>query len=52
MGVPPAVSNADAALFAIDAIVMNGIRRGKLVWGETVVVFGLGILGQLAVRLG
>jgi threonine dehydrogenase-like Zn-dependent dehydrogenase len=30
---------------------MNGIRRGNLVWGETVVVFGLGILGQLAVRL-
>jgi 2-desacetyl-2-hydroxyethyl bacteriochlorophyllide A dehydrogenase len=52
MGVPPAVSDADAALFAIAAIVMNGIRRGKLVWGETVVVFGLGILGQLAVRLG
>jgi hypothetical protein len=38
MGVPPAVSDADAALFAIAAIVMNGIRRGKLVWGETVVV--------------
>ena len=52
MGLPPAVSDADAALFAIAAIVMNGIRRGKVVWGETVVVFGLGILGQLAVRLG
>jgi 2-desacetyl-2-hydroxyethyl bacteriochlorophyllide A dehydrogenase len=51
MGIPPAVSDADAALFAIAAIVMNGIRRGKVVWGETVVVFGLGILGQLAVRL-
>ena len=52
MGVPPAVSDAEAALFAIAAIVMNGIRRGKVVWGETLVVFGLGVLGQLAVRLG
>jgi 2-desacetyl-2-hydroxyethyl bacteriochlorophyllide A dehydrogenase len=51
MDVPPAASNTDAALFAIAAIVMNGLRRGKVMWGETVVVFGLGILGQLAVRL-
>src|SRR5215469_7768124 len=43
IGVPPTVSDADAALFAIAAIVMNGIRRGKVVWGETLVVFGLDV---------
>ncbi len=30
---------------------MNGLRRGRLSWGEKVMVFGLGILGQLSVRL-
>jgi threonine dehydrogenase-like Zn-dependent dehydrogenase len=32
------------------ATVMNGVRRGQVGWGESVVVFGLGLLGQLAVR--
>jgi threonine dehydrogenase-like Zn-dependent dehydrogenase len=32
------------------ATVMNGVRRGQVAWGESVVVFGLGVLGQLAVR--
>jgi 2-desacetyl-2-hydroxyethyl bacteriochlorophyllide A dehydrogenase len=49
--VPDAVDDRQAALFAIAQIVMNGIRRGRVSWGETVVVYGLGILGQLAARL-
>src|SRR3954451_23943628 len=32
------------------ATVMNGVRRSGVAWGESVVVFGLGLLGQLAVR--
>jgi threonine dehydrogenase-like Zn-dependent dehydrogenase len=32
------------------ATVMNGVRRAQVGWGESVVVFGLGLLGQLAVR--
>ncbi|HXW83085.1 MAG TPA: zinc-binding dehydrogenase [Candidatus Binataceae bacterium] len=48
--IPEAVSDQDAGLFAIATIVMNGIRRGQITWGECVAVFGLGILGQLAVR--
>lgn len=48
--VPEAVSNDEAALFAIGQIVANGVRRGRIDWGECVAVFGLGILGQLAVR--
>jgi 2-desacetyl-2-hydroxyethyl bacteriochlorophyllide A dehydrogenase len=32
------------------ATVMNGVRRGQVAWGDSVVVFGLGLLGQLAVR--
>jgi len=49
--VPEDRSDREAALFAIAQIVMNGVRRGRVDWGETVAVFGLGILGQLAVRI-
>jgi len=49
--VPEALSDAQAAPFAIAQIVSNGVRRGRVDWGETVVVYGCGILGQFAVRL-
>ena len=49
--VPDAVSDEQAAFFTIAEIVMNGVRRSRLTWGESAVVFGLGLLGQLAVRL-
>src|SRR5712692_1144244 len=45
--VPDNVRDEEAAFFAIAGIVMNSIRRAELKWGEIVVVFGLGILGQL-----
>jgi 2-desacetyl-2-hydroxyethyl bacteriochlorophyllide A dehydrogenase len=48
--VPEDVTDDQASLFAIAQIVMNGVRRGRVDWGETVVVYGLGILDQLAVR--
>ncbi|WP_123538059.1 zinc-dependent alcohol dehydrogenase [Halosimplex salinum] len=48
--VPEDVTDQQASLFAIAQIVMNGVRRGRVEWGETVAVYGLGILGQLAVR--
>lgn len=48
--VPDEVRDEEGAFFAIAGVVMNSIRRAELKWGETVVVFGLGILGQLAVR--
>ena len=31
-------------------VAMNGVRRARVTWGETVVVFGAGIVGQLAAR--
>ena len=49
--VPEGVSDEQAAFFTIAEIVMNGVRRSRLSWGETAVVFGLGLLGQLAVRV-
>ena len=38
-----------AAFFAMAEIAMNGVRRGRVTWGEAVAVFGLGLVGQLTV---
>lgn len=48
--VPDGVSDDDAVFFTIPQIVMNGIRTSQTKWGECAVVFGLGLLGQFAVR--
>lgn len=40
----------EAVFFTLAEIVMNGIRRSNFTWGESVVVYGLGLLGQLVVR--
>jgi 2-desacetyl-2-hydroxyethyl bacteriochlorophyllide A dehydrogenase len=48
--VPDGVSNAAATFAILAAGAWNGIRRGEVDWGETVAVFGVGLVGQLAVR--
>jgi threonine dehydrogenase-like Zn-dependent dehydrogenase len=49
--VPVEVSDEQAAFCTIAEIVMNGVRRSGLTWGETVVVFGAGLLGQFTARV-
>ena len=44
------VSDEAATWFALASIVQNGVRRAQLELGDTVVVIGLGLLGQLAVQ--
>jgi len=44
------VPDEQAAFFNLAETVMNGVRRSGVGWGDSVVVFGLGLLGQLAVR--
>lgn len=44
------ILDEEAAFFTIAEIVMNGVRRGEVCWGESVVVYGLGLLGQLTTR--
>ena len=44
------IPDEQAVFFTIGEIVMNGIRRSNVQWGETVVVYGLGLLGQLTAR--
>jgi 2-desacetyl-2-hydroxyethyl bacteriochlorophyllide A dehydrogenase len=44
------IPDEEAAFFTIAEIVMNGVRRGEVCWGEPVAVYGLGLLGQLTTR--
>jgi 2-desacetyl-2-hydroxyethyl bacteriochlorophyllide A dehydrogenase len=48
--VPAGVSNEQAAFFTLAETVMNGVRRAGVGWGDAVVVYGAGLLGQLAAR--
>jgi threonine dehydrogenase-like Zn-dependent dehydrogenase len=48
--IPDEVPDEHAVFFSIAAIVMNGVRRSALAWGESAIVYGLGLLGQFAAR--
>ncbi|KPL19302.1 MAG: hypothetical protein AMJ92_03965 [candidate division Zixibacteria bacterium SM23_81] len=49
--VPQGLPLNHAAFSTLGAIAMQGIRQAKVVLGESVVVIGLGLLGQLTVQL-
>jgi len=48
--IPDGVSYEDATLTVLACTVLNGVRLGHPQIGESAVVVGLGVLGQLAVR--
>jgi 2-desacetyl-2-hydroxyethyl bacteriochlorophyllide A dehydrogenase len=48
--VPEGVPDEQAALASISNVAMNGVRMAELALGEVVVVVGLGIVGQMAIR--
>jgi predicted dehydrogenase/threonine dehydrogenase-like Zn-dependent dehydrogenase len=49
--VPGGVSAEHAAFATVGAIAMQGVRRAEVQLGETACVIGLGLVGQLVVRL-
>jgi predicted dehydrogenase/threonine dehydrogenase-like Zn-dependent dehydrogenase len=49
--VPDGVSPEHAAFSTVGAIAMQGVRRAEVQLGETACVIGLGLVGQLVVRL-
>ncbi len=49
--VPDGVAPEHAAFATVASIAMHGVRRGEVQLGETAVVIGLGLIGQLVVRL-
>ncbi|HYG75716.1 MAG TPA: zinc-binding alcohol dehydrogenase [Planctomycetota bacterium] len=48
--VPDKVSDEDATFFALGNIVQIGVRAAEHTMGDSVVIIGLGLLGQLAVQ--
>src|SRR6516162_9460618 len=49
--VPRGVAAEHAAFSTVGAIAMHGVRRAEVQLGETACVIGLGLVGQLVVRL-
>jgi len=49
--VPEGVSFDQAAFVTLGAIAMQGVRRTEPTFGETFVVLGLGLIGQLAAQI-
>ncbi|MGE5286770.1 MAG: bi-domain-containing oxidoreductase [Micromonosporaceae bacterium] len=49
--VPDGVQPEHAAFSTVASIAMHGVRRAEVQLGETAVVIGLGLVGQLVVRL-
>lgn len=51
VAIPPRVDFEHAAFVTLGAIALHGVRQAELTMGETVVVLGLGLVGQLTVQL-
>ena len=49
--VPSGVAPQHAAFSTVGAIAMHGVRRAEVQLGDTALVIGLGLIGQLVVRL-
>jgi len=49
--VPPKVSDEEAAFATLGAIALQGVRLADPKLGETVLVLGLGLLGQMTVQM-
>ncbi|PID96413.1 MAG: oxidoreductase [Actinomycetales bacterium] len=49
--VPEGVSSEHAAFATVGAIAMQGVRQGEVQLGELACVVGLGLIGQIVVRL-
>lgn len=49
--VPDGVAPEQAAFATVGAIAMQGVRRAEVQLGETACVVGLGLIGQLVIRL-
>jgi predicted dehydrogenase/threonine dehydrogenase-like Zn-dependent dehydrogenase len=51
VAVPPSVDLADASTVTLGAIALQGVRRCQPTLGESIVVLGLGLLGQLTAQM-
>ncbi|MBA7502443.1 Inositol 2-dehydrogenase/D-chiro-inositol 3-dehydrogenase [subsurface metagenome] len=49
--IPDGVSFEEATFTTLGAIAMHGIRRAGRQFGETIIILGVGLIGQLAVQI-
>ena len=49
--IPGSLDLNEAAFTTVASIAMQGIRRARINLGETIVIIGLGLLGQIAVQI-
>ncbi len=45
------VSDEDATFHTLAVVALNGVRRGSLMFGESAVVYGLGMVGNLTAQI-
>ncbi len=45
------VPDEEAVFFTLGEICMNAIRRPRVLWGESVVIYGMGLLGHITAQL-
>lgn len=49
--IPDGVDFREASTVALGSIAMQGVRRATVAVGEYVVIFGLGVIGQIAIQI-
>ena len=49
--IPDNVSFEDAAFVTVGAIALHGVRQAELTLGETVVIIGMGLVGQITAQI-
>lgn len=49
--IPHGVGTVEASFATVGAIALHGLRRSEIALGESALVFGLGLIGQVLVRL-
>jgi threonine dehydrogenase-like Zn-dependent dehydrogenase len=50
--VPDGLDDEEAVFSTFAEIAMQGIRRGRLHWGDVAIVYGAGLIGQMIARFG
>ena len=49
--IPGSLEFREASTVALGSIAMQGVRRAEITFGEYIVIFGLGVIGQIAVQI-
>ena len=45
------IPDEEAVFFTLGEICMNAVRRPRVLWGESVVIYGMGLLGHITAQL-